>query len=85
MVGCITFVFGAVAECIIVKYISWRKAQIAKEQEERKKQIEDYWKSIGIDSKPKSKEKGTHSYAEFYKNMNGKEMMPKVYLINFLN
>jgi len=52
MVGCIAFVFAAVAECIIVKYIFWKKTQKKKEQQERKRLQEEYLRSIKVFMKP---------------------------------
>lgn len=40
MIGCMTFVFGAICEFIVVKYLKWRAIQAKNEKEEREKYLE---------------------------------------------
>jgi hypothetical protein len=84
MVGCISFVFGALAEFIVVKYLAWKKAQETKAAEDRKAEMEAYWAKIsprqGNEGQNETKRRLNVSnkdnpYLQFYNDLNAKEMM----------
>jgi hypothetical protein len=84
MVGCISFVFGALAEFIVVKYLAWKKAQETKAAEDRKAEMEAYWAKIsprqGNEGQNETKRRlnvnnKDNPYLQFYNDLNAKEMM----------
>jgi hypothetical protein len=84
MVGCISFVFGALAEFIVVKYLAWKKALETKAAEDRKAEMEAYWAKIsprqGNEGQNETKRRlnvnnKDNPYLQFYNDLNTKEMM----------
>jgi hypothetical protein len=84
MVGCISFVFGALAEFIVVKYLAWKKALETKAAEDRKAEMEAYWAKISprLGNEGQNETKRRHNannkdnpYLQFYNDLNAKEMM----------
>jgi hypothetical protein len=84
MVGCISFVFGALAEFIVVKYLAWKKALETKAAEDRKAEMEAYWAKIsrrqGNEGQNETKRRlnvnnKDNPYLQFYNDLNAKEMM----------
>jgi hypothetical protein len=84
MVGCITYVFGALAEFIVVKYLSWKITQETKASQVMEAEMEAYWNIVklrgGDEGRSSDTKKGIlqkskgHPYVDFYNSLNPKEI-----------